>query len=51
MTTKAVIILVREAISRLSFSHFPKRISPVLPSHMAQLLAVTNGGARSTSNL
>jgi hypothetical protein len=50
-TTKDVMILVKEAISLLSFSHFPKRISPVLPSMMPQLFAVTKGGARSTNNL
>lgn len=51
ITTKAVIILVSDAISLRSFSHLPNRISPVLPSQMDQLLAVTNGGAKSTSKI
>ena len=51
MTTKHVMIFVSEAISLLSFSHLPNRISPVRPSEIDQLLAVTKGGAKSTNSL
>jgi hypothetical protein len=51
ITTKQVIILVIDAISLLSFSHLPNNISPVRPSIIDQLFAVTNGGAKSTKSL
>jgi len=51
MTTKQVMIFVSDAISLLSFSHLPNNISPVRPSEMLQLFAVTKGGARSTKSL
>lgn len=51
ITTKQVIILVIDAISLQSFSHFPNNISPVRPSIIDQLFAVTNGGAKSTKSL